>query len=186
MLNNQEISTSNLKEKSAAAGKTTELIPIVIDGQPLEVPYGTTILEAANKLHIFIPTLCSHSDLPHSGTCRMCVVEVEGMPELQASCEYEIKHPSPFIHDLIKFCAHALIWSICCSLITVVSGIISTAYAVEPANCRQWQSSAPLPCISADQNITLKKTAPAMQSNENRISAFCACAVCAPVKRSRE
>ena len=93
MLNNQQISTSNLQEKSAAAGKTTELIPIVIDGQPLEVPYGTTILEAANKLHIFIPTLCSHSDLPHSGTCRMCVVEVEGIPELQASCEYEIKHP---------------------------------------------------------------------------------------------
>jgi NADH-quinone oxidoreductase subunit G/[NiFe] hydrogenase diaphorase moiety small subunit len=54
---------------------------------------GTTILEAAQELGITIPTLCDHSDLCVAGVCRICVVEVEGNNNLQASCAYPITSP---------------------------------------------------------------------------------------------
>lgn len=69
------------------------LIKVTIDGQFIEVPMGTTILEAAKKLGIKIPTLCYHDDLCISGVCRICVVEVEGMRTLQASCAYPVTQP---------------------------------------------------------------------------------------------
>lgn len=66
------------------------LIKITIDGVEIKVPMGTTILEAAKKANIKIPTLCYHEDLCIAGLCRICVVEVEGMKTLQASCAYPI------------------------------------------------------------------------------------------------
>lgn len=47
-----------------------------IDGRPVDVPAGTTILEAARQLGIDIPTLCYHEALKPYGACRMCLVEV--------------------------------------------------------------------------------------------------------------
>ena len=69
------------------------LIDIVIDNQPLRVPRGTTIYAAAEQLGIFIPTLCSHPDLEHNSACRVCVVEVEGSPQLQTACDFHISAP---------------------------------------------------------------------------------------------
>ena len=66
------------------------MIKVTIDGQDVKVPMGTTILEAARKMGIKIPTLCYHEDLCISGVCRICVVEIEGMRNLQASCAYPI------------------------------------------------------------------------------------------------
>lgn len=66
------------------------LIKAVIDGKTIEVDSGTTLLEAAERLGITIPTLCYHKDLPVSGSCRMCVVEVEGQRTLQTACSYPI------------------------------------------------------------------------------------------------
>lgn len=65
-------------------------IKLTIDKQEISVPEGTTILKAAEKLGIKIPTLCYHEDLCISGSCRMCVVEIEGMRTLQASCAYPV------------------------------------------------------------------------------------------------
>ena len=60
---------------------------ITIDGRPVEVPAGQTVLEAARALGITIPTLCSHPDLSPVGVCRLCLVEVEGFPRRQfAAC----------------------------------------------------------------------------------------------------
>ncbi|MDK2980035.1 MAG: hypothetical protein PWQ55_382 [Chloroflexota bacterium] len=78
---------------NAPEDPTQTLIDIVIDNQPLRVPRGTTIHDAAEQLGIFIPTLCSHPDLHHSSACRVCVVEVEGMPQLQTSCDFHITEP---------------------------------------------------------------------------------------------
>jgi len=75
---------------SADTGAIGSLVKATIDGQTVEVPMGTTILEAARKLGIKIPTLCYHEDLCISGVCRICVVEVEGQRTLQASCSYPI------------------------------------------------------------------------------------------------
>jgi NADPH-dependent glutamate synthase beta subunit-like oxidoreductase len=88
-----------------------DTINLTIDGQPVEVPAGTTILEAARKADIYIPSLCYHPDLPPARErpavravfhgahkienvmpektgkgCGICVVEVEGQNDLVGSC----------------------------------------------------------------------------------------------------
>ncbi|MDD2353408.1 MAG: 2Fe-2S iron-sulfur cluster-binding protein, partial [Atribacterota bacterium] len=65
---------------------TAPLVQIIIDGEKVRVEAGTTILDAATQAGIKIPTLCAMPEINHyPGSCRMCVVEVEGMPCLAAS-----------------------------------------------------------------------------------------------------
>ena len=59
---------------------------LTIDGKQVEVPAGTTIIQAADKLGINIPRYCYHPALPVSGNCRICMVEVEKQPKLQIAC----------------------------------------------------------------------------------------------------
>ncbi len=61
-------------------------IKLSINGFPIEVEEGTTMLEAANKAGIIIPTLCHHKDLCVAGNCRVCMVEVSGQKRLSAAC----------------------------------------------------------------------------------------------------
>ncbi len=68
-------------------------VRVNIDGNDIQVPIGTTILEAARQLGIRIPTLCHHPDLCVAGVCRVCVVEVEGQRTLQASCAFPVTAP---------------------------------------------------------------------------------------------
>ena len=63
-----------------------ELVKLIIDGREVEAPAGTTILKAAESVGIDIPRLCYDPDLSLMGSCRMCVVEVEGNRLLPASC----------------------------------------------------------------------------------------------------
>jgi predicted molibdopterin-dependent oxidoreductase YjgC len=63
-------------------------LSLTIDGMPVRVPEGTTVLAAAKKVGIHIPTLCYHPDLSIDGNCRVCVVEVEGARGLVAACAY--------------------------------------------------------------------------------------------------
>jgi NADH-quinone oxidoreductase subunit G/[NiFe] hydrogenase diaphorase moiety small subunit len=65
-------------------------ITVEINEKKITVPFGTTILEACRQNQIHIPTLCHHEDLCVAGVCRVCVVEVEGMRTLQASCAFPI------------------------------------------------------------------------------------------------
>jgi len=64
----------------------TNGINFKIDGIDLTVNEGTTILTAARKANIQIPTLCYHEDLCVAGNCRVCVVEQKGSKNLVASC----------------------------------------------------------------------------------------------------
>jgi NADH-quinone oxidoreductase subunit G len=66
------------------------MIQLTIDGNEISVPKGTTIYKAAKKLEIDIPIFCYHDRMPPFGACRMCLVEVEKMPKLQASCTLEV------------------------------------------------------------------------------------------------
>ena len=61
-------------------------VSLTIDGKHVEVPSGTTMLHAAQKLDIDIPTFCDHKHLVPFGACRICVVEVEETGRLFASC----------------------------------------------------------------------------------------------------
>ena len=67
-----------------------QLINLTIDGQTLAVPKGTTVYKAAEQLGITIPIFCYQDRMPPFGACRMCLVEVEKFPKLQASCTLEV------------------------------------------------------------------------------------------------
>ncbi len=59
---------------------------VTIDDKAIEVSEGTTVLEAARMLDIPIPTLCHHPKLTPFGGCRLCVVEIKGIPRPVTSC----------------------------------------------------------------------------------------------------
>jgi len=61
-----------------------KLISLTIDGVQVQVPQGTTVLEAAKQVGIRIPTLCFLKDINELGACRMCVVD-SGARSLQAA-----------------------------------------------------------------------------------------------------
>ncbi len=62
------------------------MVHLTIDGQNVEVPEGTMILEAAQQADIHIPTLCYHEDQKIKAVCRICVVEIEGQKALSTAC----------------------------------------------------------------------------------------------------
>ena len=62
------------------------LVNIKINGMPLQVEAGISVLEAARQLNIEIPTLCYLKDINAIGACRICVVEVKGQRNLPAAC----------------------------------------------------------------------------------------------------
>jgi formate dehydrogenase alpha subunit len=64
----------------------TGTVSLTIDGVRIEVPEGTTVLEAARKAGVYIPTLCYDPDLKPYGACRLCIVEIEKMRGLPTSC----------------------------------------------------------------------------------------------------
>jgi len=66
-------------------------ITLIIDGQPVTVPAGTTIMQAARSIGKDIPTVCYHEACTSNGLCRTCMVEVEGVRLLAASCVAEAR-----------------------------------------------------------------------------------------------
>ena len=67
------------------------MVNLKIDGIAVSVPENTTILEAAAKVGINIPTLCYLKDLNEIGACRICVVEIEGTEKLRAACNNPVE-----------------------------------------------------------------------------------------------
>ncbi|MGE5573400.1 MAG: NADH-dependent [FeFe] hydrogenase, group A6 [Bacteroidota bacterium] len=63
-----------------------DMITLTVDGRKVEVPRGSTVLDAARAAGIDVPTLCYLKDVNAVGVCRVCVVEIEGAKSLQASC----------------------------------------------------------------------------------------------------
>ena len=67
------------------------MVTLIIDDKEVQVPEGTTILEAARKTGIQIPTLCAMPEINHTpGACRICVVEIDRSRALVASCVYPV------------------------------------------------------------------------------------------------
>jgi NADH-quinone oxidoreductase subunit G len=59
---------------------------VTIDGRHVDSPDGSTVIQAAERLGIFIPRYCYHPGLTIAGNCRICLVEVENSPKLQIAC----------------------------------------------------------------------------------------------------
>ena len=62
------------------------MVNVTINGRALQVPEGTTILDAAKQIHIDIPHLCYMKGINEIGACRVCAVEIEGLEKLVPSC----------------------------------------------------------------------------------------------------
>ncbi len=77
-----------LKEKDfgTPAASSDRMVQIEIDGFAVSVPEGTSIMRAANSLDLPIPKLCATDSLKAFGSCRLCLVEIEGRKGTPASC----------------------------------------------------------------------------------------------------
>jgi len=84
-------------------------VNLTIDGVKVSVKEGATILDAAKKARIKIPTLCHLPGIQSIGACRMCLVEVEGSAKLQTACMYPVsegmvvKTNTPAVLEARKF-----------------------------------------------------------------------------------
>ena len=74
-----------------------EMVTLTIDGTEMEVPAGTTLLQAAQEIGTEVPHYCYHPGLSSPAMCRLCLVEVEGAPKLLPSCTTEVA-PGQVVH----------------------------------------------------------------------------------------
>jgi formate dehydrogenase major subunit len=86
-----------------------EKVNITINGRKISAPAGSTVLRAAQDAGIDIPTLCNHPALAPIGVCRVCLVEVKGMPAFQPACTslvaegMEVQTETPPLVEARKF-----------------------------------------------------------------------------------
>jgi len=66
--------------------ESMETFKLTIDGQSVEAGEGMTVLEAARAAGIYIPAICAHPMLTPDGSCRLCLVEIEGLNEPVTAC----------------------------------------------------------------------------------------------------
>lgn len=121
----------------------SKLINLTIDGEKIEVPEGTTILQAASLLNVHIPTLCYHEDQAVKAVCRICVVEVEGQRLLPAACS------TPVSEGMVVKTASP-------KVIAVRKNIMELILARHPQDCLNCSKngSCELQKIARDLNMT--------------------------------
>src|SRR5688572_15282701 len=61
-------------------------LKLEVDGREIEVPNGATVMEAANRLGIYVPHFCYHKKLSIAANCRMCLVQIEKAPKPMPAC----------------------------------------------------------------------------------------------------
>ena len=99
-----------LKEKDFGTpkSKSTKSVSVKVDGFEVEVPEGTSVMRAASEIGIDIPKLCATDSLNSFGSCRLCLVEIEGRKGTPASCTtpvaegMEISTQTPRLEKLRK------------------------------------------------------------------------------------
>lgn len=75
-----------MSETTAAPPPLRNFVTVTIDETKIRVPDTFTVIQAAERLGIYIPRYCYHPGLPIAGSCRMCLVAIEKIPNLQISC----------------------------------------------------------------------------------------------------
>ena len=142
------------------------MINVTIDGKKLEVPKDTTVLQAAQMAEVEIPTLCHHAHLTPYGSCRLCLVEVEGARTLQTSCTLPVSNgmvvhtDTPRVREARKFiltllfsernhfCMYCQMSGGDCELQNAAYGEDMTHWPLQP----NWQ---PYPVDGSHQHIVL-------------------------------
>lgn len=76
----------------AASTRRLADVSVTIDGRTVQIEAGSSIIQAADKAGVTIPRYCYHDKLAIAGNCRMCLVDVERMPKLIASCAMPVQN----------------------------------------------------------------------------------------------
>jgi NADH-quinone oxidoreductase subunit G len=76
---------------AAAKSNSPKIVHVTVDGQVLEAPEGTPLLQTMLDAGLDIPHYCYHPKLSIDGSCRLCQVRIEGVPKLQISCNTPIR-----------------------------------------------------------------------------------------------
>ncbi len=74
------------RDMGTPASRSTQMVTLTIDGFDVTVPEGTSIMRAAAELGISVPKLCATDSVEAFGSCRLCLVEIEGRAGTPASC----------------------------------------------------------------------------------------------------
>jgi NADH-quinone oxidoreductase subunit G len=97
---------------------------VTIDEQPIEVEPGALIIQAADRLGIEIPRFCYHPDLRPEGNCRMCLVEVQGVPRPAVACA------TPVVEGMVVRTPHTSALAQ-----TAVRGVLEFLLVNHPLDC---------------------------------------------------
>jgi NADH dehydrogenase/NADH:ubiquinone oxidoreductase subunit G len=121
-------------------------ITLTIDGQAVVGEAGATVLEAATAAGIYIPHLCNSPGLNPYGACRMCIVEIEGLRGMPASCCTKIADGM------------------------VVRSDVDSVNTTRRMICEMLIADHPLVCLSckANQNCELQKVAAFLGIHDTR------------------
>jgi formate dehydrogenase major subunit len=79
------------------ASKSSEPITLTIDGRTVTVPFGSSIMRAASEHGTSIPKLCATDSVKSFGSCRLCLVEIDGRRGTPASCTTPVE-PGMVVH----------------------------------------------------------------------------------------
>ncbi|MDD5093115.1 MAG: FAD-dependent oxidoreductase [Dehalococcoidia bacterium] len=81
-----DISASVLRKPILSKEGFDEMLTLTIDGRVVNATNGQSVLQVARQAGIYVPSLCAHPDLTPLGTCGLCIVEIEGLPDSVPSC----------------------------------------------------------------------------------------------------
>ena len=164
-----------------------ELVTLSIDGVEVTVPEGTSVMRAAAESGVKVPRLCATDQLKSFGSCRVCLVEIEGRRGFPASCTttveagMEVKTQSDEIAKLRRNVMELYISDHPLDCLTCPTN----------GDCELQDTAGELglrPCATALKARTIwwpRKTSPTPISPLIHPSALSAHAVCAPVKKCR-
>ncbi|XP_056392418.1 NADH-ubiquinone oxidoreductase 75 kDa subunit, mitochondrial [Hyla sarda] len=80
------LTSATINNVRTASTASSNLLEVFVDGKPVMVDPGTTVLQACEKVGVQIPRFCYHDRLSVAGNCRMCLVEIEKVPKPVAAC----------------------------------------------------------------------------------------------------
>ena len=171
--------------------ESTQEITLEIDGESVTVPAGTSLMRAAVDAGIQVPKLCATDSLEPFGSCRLCLVEIEGRKGFPASCTtpaeagMKVRTQTPKLQDLRKgvmelyISDHPLDCLTCsangnCELqdMAGVTGLREVRYGVAASTV-------------ARTTWTVTRTSPTPISPTTHPNALCATAVCGRVRKPR-
>ena len=167
--------------------ESAETVALSIDGRAIRVAKGTSIMAAARSHGIEIPKLCATDSVEAFGSCRLCLVEIEGRRGTPASCTTPAED-GLVVHTQTARLA-ALRRGVMELYVSDTRSIASPAAPMATASCRTWLAwSACATCATATRapsTAAKRKTRAIPTSPSTRASASSARAACAPAPRCK-